>query len=244
MRISTLLVGFVSVAAAQTTSRAATANTLSNLSGTNLSSAMQIVLLLTALTLLPAIITCLTPFLRLSIVFHFLRQALGTQTVPSNQVLLGLSLFLSLIVMQPTLNEVYTKAWQPYESGKVDLDQAVKAGSEPVRSFLLRFAREKDIQVMLEISKEPAPATPKDLKLGVLVPAYVLSEMKVGFQIGAVLFLPFLVIDLVVASVSLSLGMVQLPPVMISAPFKILLFVVVDGWTLLIGSLMKGLMQK
>jgi flagellar biosynthetic protein FliP len=204
---------------------------------------MQIVLLLTLLTILPAVITCLTPFLRLSIVFHFLRQALGTQTVPSNQVLIGLSLFLSLIVMQPTLNEVYTKAWQPYEAGTIGLNQAVDAGSVPVRDFLLRFAREKDIKVMLEISKAPKPATPKDLKLGILIPAYVLSEMKVAFQIGAVLFLPFLVIDLVVASVSLSLGMVQLPPVMISAPFKILLFVVVDGWTLLVGSLMKGLMK-
>jgi len=232
------------IAAAQNAaSRATTANAPLNLSGSNLSSGMQIVVLLTVLTLLPAVITCLTPFLRLSIVFHFLRQALGTQTVPSNQVLLGLSLFLSLIVMQPTLNEVYTKAWQPYEAGQIGLDEAVEKGTVPVRDFLLRFAREKDIKVMLEISKAPAPAKPKDLKLGVLVPAYVLSEMKVGFQIGAVLFLPFLVIDLVVASVSLSLGMVQLPPVMISAPFKILLFVVVDGWTLLIGSLMKGLMQ-
>jgi len=224
-------------------SRVTSANAPLNLSGTNLSSAMQIVILLTVLTLLPAMITCLTPFLRLSIVFHFLRQALGTQTVPSNQVLLGLSLFLSLIVMQPVMNDIYTQAWQPYEGGKIGLDEAIDKGSVPVRNFLLRFAREKDIQVMLEISKSPSPATPKDLKLGVLVPAYVLSEMKTGFQIGAVLFLPFLIIDLVVASVSLSLGMVQLPPVMISAPFKILLFVVVDGWTLLIGSLMKGLMQ-
>jgi flagellar biosynthetic protein FliP len=244
MRKLILFTALATAAMAQNAaSRATTANAPLNLSGSNLSSAMQIVVLLTVLTLLPAIITCLTPFLRLSIVFHFLRQALGTQTVPSNQVLLGLSLFLSLIVMQPTLNDVYTKAWQPYEAGKIGLDEAVETGTVPVRDFLLRFAREKDIQVMLEISKAPAPATPKDLKLGVLVPAYVLSEMKVGFQIGAVLFLPFLVIDLVVASVSLSLGMVQLPPVMISAPFKILLFVVVDGWSLLIGSLMKGLMQ-
>ncbi len=239
-----LLLGAASIAAAQTpASRATAANSALNLSGTNLSSAMQIVLLMTMLTLLPAIITCLTPFLRLSIVFHFLRQALGTQTVPSNQVLLGLSLFLSLIVMQPTLGDIYTNAWQPHESGQITLDKAVETGSVPVQKFLLRFAREKDIKVMLEISKSPAPAKPQYLKLGVLVPAYVLSEMKVGFQIGAVLFLPFLVIDFVVASVSLSLGMVQLPPVMISAPFKILLFVVVDGWTLLIGSLMKGLMQ-
>jgi flagellar biosynthetic protein FliP len=211
--------------------------------GINLSSPMQILLLMTLLTLLPAVITCVTPFLRLSIVLHFLRQALGTQTVPSNQVLLGLSLFLSLIIMQPVLSEVYSTAWQPLESGTMTLEQAMDKGSQPLRGFLLHFARDKDIQLLLEVSKTPPPASPKDLSLRILVPAYVLSELKVGFQIGAVLFLPFLIIDIVVASVSLSIGMIQLPPVMISAPFKILLFVVVDGWTLLIGSLFKGLAQ-
>ncbi len=209
----------------------------------NLSSSMQILLLMTVLTLLPAIIVCLTPFLRLSIVLHFLRQALGTQTVPSNQVLVGLSLFLSLIIMQPTLTSMYTAAWQPLEEGTIGYQQALDAGSAPLRHFLLHFAREKDIQLFLDISKTSSPATPNDLSLSILGPAYILSEIKVAFQIGAVLFLPFLVIDIVVASVSLSIGMVQLPPVMISAPFKILLFVVVDGWTLLVGSLMKGLVQ-
>jgi flagellar biosynthetic protein FliP len=201
---------------------------------------MQILLLMTALTLLPALITCVTPFLRISVVLHFLRQALGTQTVPSNQVLIGLSLFLSLLIMQPVVGKMYSNAWQPLEEGKIGWDQAFDQGSEPLREFLLRFAREKDIQLFLEISKTPAPASPSQLGLGVLAPAYILSELKAGFQIGAVLFLPFLVIDIVVASVSLSVGMVQLPPVMVSAPFKILLFVVVDGWTLLIGSLMKS----
>ena len=210
----------------------------------NLSTSMQILLLMTVLTLLPAIIVCLTPFLRLSIVLHFLRQALGTQTVPSNQVLVGLSLFLSLIIMQPVLTNMYTAAWQPLEEGTIGYQQALDAGSAPLRQFLLHFAREKDIQLFLEISKSPAPGhartTCRSRSSG---PAYILSEIKVAFQIGAVLFLPFLVIDIVVASVSLSIGMVQLPPVMISAPFKILLFVVVDGWTLLVGSLMKGLVQ-
>jgi flagellar biosynthetic protein FliP len=204
---------------------------------------MQILLLMTALTLLPALIVCLTPFLRLSIVLHFLRQALGTQTVPSNQVMIGLSLFLSLIIMQPVLADVYQQAWLPLQDGKITLQQATDAGAKPMRGFLLRFANEKDIRLFLEISKSPAPATPSELSLATLAPAYILSELKVGFQIGAILFLPFLVIDIVVASVSLSIGMVQLPPVMISAPFKILLFVVVDGWTLLVGSLMKGLVQ-
>ncbi len=212
-------------------------------SQTNLSSSMQILLLMTVLTLLPAIIVCLTPFLRLSIVLHFLRQALGTQTVPSNQVLVGLSLFLSLIIMQPVLSNIYTAAWQPLEEGTIGYQQAIDAGSAPLRQFLMHFAREKDIQLFLDISKTASPSTPGDLSLSILGPAYILSEIKVAFQIGAVLFLPFLVIDIVVASVSLSIGMVQLPPVMISAPFKILLFVVVDGWTLLVGSLMKGLVQ-
>lgn len=238
-----LLHAAVGIACAQSTGMRANApNSSVSLSGTSISSAMHIVLLLTALAFLPAIITCLTPFLRLSIVFHFLRQALGTQTVPSNQVLLGLSLFLSMIVMQPVLNDIYTNSWKPYEAGRLGMDEALARGSVPVRNYLIRFARESDIRVILEISKLPSPATPQDLKLAVLMPAYVLSELKVGFQIGAVLFLPFLIIDLVVASVTLSLGMVQLPPVMISAPFKILLFVVVDGWSLLVGSLMKGLM--
>ncbi len=208
--------------------------------GAGLSSPMQILLLMTLLTLLPALIMCLTPFLRLSIVLHFLRQALGTQTVPSNQVLLGLSLLLSLVIMQPVLSEIYVNGWQPLEEGRIGWQQAMDAGSQPLRQFLLHFTREKDIQLFLEISKTPAPAAPKDLGLSILAPAYILSELKAGFQIGAVLFLPFLVIDIVVASVSLSIGMIQLPPVMISAPFKILLFIVVDGWTLLIGSLMRS----
>jgi flagellar biosynthetic protein FliP len=210
-------------------------------SASTLSESMQILLLMTVLTLLPAIVVCLTPFLRLSIVLHFLRQALGTQTVPSNQVLVGLSLFLSLIIMQPVLGTMYKDAWQPLEEGTIGYQQALDAGSVPLKQFLLHFTRERDIQLFVEITKSAAPANSTDVSMAVVAPAYILSEIKAAFQIGAVLFLPFLVIDIVVASVSLSIGMVQLPPVMISAPFKILLFVVVDGWTLLIGSLMKGL---
>jgi flagellar biosynthetic protein FliP len=205
-----------------------------------LESPLQVLLLLTLLTVLPAALMCLTPFLRLSIVFHFLRQALGTQTVPSNPVLLGLSLFFSLIIMQPVFTQVYQKAWQPLEAGQMTWEQAAEAGTPPVRDFLLRFAREKDIELFLEFSGAAAPATPRDLSLTVLMPAYILSELKAAFQIGAVLFLPFLVIDIVTASVSLSVGMIQLPPVMVSAPLKILLFVVVDGWTLVVGSLLRS----
>jgi flagellar biosynthesis protein FliP len=202
---------------------------------------MQIVILLTLLTLLPAMVMCITPFLRITLVLHFLRQALGTQSAPSNQVLLGMAMFLTALLMQPVAMQMYEKGWVPLESNQLTVPQAFEEGAKPLRGFLIRFARQKDIKLFLEISHAPAPHTPADLDMKVLIPAYILSELKAGFQIGAVLYLPFLIIDLVVASVTLSIGMVQLPPVMISAPFKILLFVLVDGWNLVVGSLMKSL---
>lgn len=207
---------------------------------TALSAPLQIVVLLTVLTLLPAIIMSVTPFLRISIVLHFLRQALGTQSTPSNQVLIGLALFLTVLLMQPVATEMYTKGWEPMEKGEITSKQAFDVGTQPLKTFLVRYVREKDVRLLLEISHTPAPTRPTDLGLAVLVPAYMLSELKTGFQIGAVLFLPFLIIDLIVASITLSIGMVQLPPVMLSAPFKILLFVLVDGWNLVIGSLVKS----
>jgi flagellar biosynthetic protein FliP len=208
--------------------------------GASVSVPMQIVILLTLMTLLPAAVMTITPFLRITIVLHFLRQALGTQTTPSNQVLLGLALFLSLVIIQPVAADMYHQGWEPMERGQLAPSQAMDQAAKPLRAFLIKFAREKDIKLFLEISHAPAPRTPSDLDLKVLIPAYILSELKTGFQIGAVLFLPFLIIDLVIASVTLSIGMMQLPPVMISAPFKILLFVLVDGWNLVIGSLMKS----
>ena len=208
--------------------------------GDSMSLPMQIVILLTLLTLLPAIVMSITPFLRIAIVLHFLRQALGTQSTPSNQVLLGLSLFLTVLVIQPVAMDMYHQGWEPLENNQMTSAQAFDAGTKPLKTFLLRFAREKDVKLFLDLSHAPAPRTPQDLTLNVLIPAYIVSELKAGFQIGAVLFLPFLIIDLVVASVTLSIGMVQLPPVMISAPFKILLFVLADGWNLVLGSLMKG----
>ncbi len=201
---------------------------------------LQIVILLTGLTLLPAVLVSLTPFLRISLVLHFLRQALGTQSAPSNQVLAGLSLFLSLLIVLPVVQQSYEKGWKPFEQGKLSAQQAWEDGTRPLRDFLLRFTREKDLALMVEITRSKPPKNPQDLGLAVIAPAYVLSELRRGFQIGAVLFLPFLVIDLVVASVTLSIGMVQLPPVMVSAPLKILLFVLVDGWNLLIGSLVRS----
>jgi flagellar biosynthetic protein FliP len=208
--------------------------------GTALSVPMQIILLLTVLTVLPAILMVVTPFLRIVIVLHFLRQALGTQTAPSNQVLVALALFLSFLVIQPVTDKVYREGWQPLEAGQISGGEAWDRASVPMKAFLLKFAREKDIRLFMEVSHSPPPAKPADVPMSALVPAYVLSELKVSFQIGAVLFLPFLVIDLVVASVTLSAGMVQLPPVMISAPFKILLFVLVDGWNLVVGSLIRS----
>lgn len=204
------------------------------------SAPMQIVILLTLLTLLPAVVMSVTPFLRISIVLHFLRQALGTQTTPSNQVMIGISLFLTMLLMQPVASEMYHKGWEPLQSNQLSTDQAFDEGTKPLKGFLAKFVREKDVQLFLNITHAPKPHNAGDLELRVLIPAYILSELKAGFQIGAVLFLPFLIIDLVVASVTLSIGMVQLPPVMISAPFKILLFVLVDGWNLVIGSLMKS----
>jgi flagellar biosynthetic protein FliP len=213
---------------------------VTNNNGTTLSLPMQIALALTVMVVLPAAIMSITPFLRITIVLHFLRQALGTQNTPSNQVLVGLAMFLSMLIMQPVVTEMYHNAWQPMDEGKLTASQAFDEGSKPMKVFLSRFTREKDVKLFLEISKSPEPRNASDLGLDVLIPAYILSELKSGFQIGAMLFLPFLVIDLVVASVTLSIGMVQLPPVMLSAPFKILLFVLVDGWNLVVGSLVKS----
>jgi len=217
--------------------------TVNGAHGMTLSVPMQIALGLTLLSMLPAALMCITPFLRTVIVLHFLRQALGTQSAPSNQVLVGLSLFLSLVIVQPVFIQIYKEAWQPMEQGQLTTEQAMDKGAAPLKKFLLRFARERDIRLFVEISRDPAPRTAADLSLRVLVPAYILSELKAGFQIGAVLYLPFLVIDIAVASVTLSIGMSQLPPAMVSAPFKILLFVLVDGWNLVIGSLMKSFYQ-
>ncbi len=205
-----------------------------------LSVPMQIVILLTLMTLLPAAVMSITPFLRIVVVLHFLRQALGTQSTPSNQVLIGLALFLTIVIIQPVAADVYHQGWEPMQDGRLSPQQAFDEGAKPLRAFLVRFAREKDIKLFVEMAHEPPPRNPNDLDLRVLIPAYILSELKAGFQIGAVLYLPFLVIDLVVASVTVSIGMMQLPPAMISAPFKILLFVLVDGWNLIVSSLMKS----
>jgi flagellar biosynthesis protein FliP len=204
------------------------------------STSVNIIILLTILVLLPSILLSMTPFVRILIIFHFLRQALGTQTAPTNQTLIGLSLFLTYFIMQPVGVAVNQQAIVPFEHGRITSWQALERGSGPVRLFMLEYTREKDLALFVEMSKEPRPQKPEDLSMRIVIPAYIISEMKTGFQIGAVLFLPFLVIDLVTASVTTSIGMLQLPPVVISTPLKILLFVVADGWNLVVASTLKS----
>jgi flagellar biosynthesis protein FliP len=201
---------------------------------------VQMLILLTMLTFLPAIVISVSSFTRIIIVFHFLRQALGTQEAPSNQILIGLALFLSFFVMSPTLTSIYDDAYEPWSKGQMTQDVALEKGAAPLRQFMLKSTREKDLQLFIEMSKGPKPSGPNDVPLRVLVPAFMISEIKTAFQIGFVLFLPFLVIDMVVSSVLLSMGMMQLPPVMVSLPFKILLFIMVDGWNLVVSSLVKS----
>ena len=204
------------------------------------STSVTIILILTLLTLLPALLLSMTPFVRILVIFHFLRQALGTQTTPTNQTLIGLALFLTYFVMQPVGSAIHEQAIVPFEHGKMTALQAVERGSLPLKRFMLDYTREKDLSLFVELGKQPRPQTPEDLPMRVVIPAYIISELKTGFQIGAVLFLPFLVIDLVTASVTTSIGMLQLPPVVISTPLKILLFVVADGWNLVVGSTLKS----
>jgi flagellar biosynthetic protein FliP len=199
-----------------------------------------IVFVLTLVTLLPAILMCMTPLVRLLVVFHFLRQALGTQTAPSNPTLLGLALMMTWFLMTPVLNQVDQQAVEPYRAGQITGLEAIDRGAQPVKHFLLRYAREKDLALFTAAAQIQRPNTPDDLPMRVVVPAYILSELKAGFAIGAVLFLPFLLIDMVTAAITTSIGMFQLPPVVVSTPLKILLFVMVDGWNLLAGSLMKS----
>lgn len=203
---------------------------------------LQIIVLLTLLSFIPAVLISMTCFTRLLVVFHFLRQALGTQETPNNQVLLGLSLFITLFVMSPTLTEVYNVAYKPMSEGTLSQSEALEKGLVPLRAYMFKHTREKDLALFLRLAKSPRPNTADDVPTTVLIPAYMISELKTAFQIGFVLFLPFLIIDLAVSSVLLSMGMMQLPPVIVSMPLKILLFVMVDGWYLIVSSLVKSVM--
>lgn len=199
-----------------------------------------ILFVLTLITLLPAILMAMTPMVRLLVVFHFLRQALGTQTAPSNPTLMGLALMMTWFLMTPVLTQVDQQAVEPYRAGQITGMDAIDRGAQPVKIFMLKYAREKDLALFTSAGQVARPNQPSDLPMRVVVPAYILSELKSGFAIGAVLFLPFLLIDMVTASITTSIGMFQLPPVVVSTPLKILLFVMVDGWNLLAGSLLRS----
>ncbi|ENK1242662.1 flagellar type III secretion system pore protein FliP [Clostridium botulinum] len=198
---------------------------------------IKLLIMLTVLTLLPSFIVMMTSFVRTIVVFGFLRNAMGTQQSPPNQVMIGLALFLTLFIMKPVYTEINTKAIQPYMKNKITQEQAVEIGAKPLRQFMLKQTRQKDLKLFVDLAKPNFKVTKDNAPLDIVVPAFIISELKTAFQIGFLLFIPFLIIDLVVASVLMSMGMFMLPPVMISLPFKLLLFVMVDGWYLLVKSL-------
>ncbi|MFQ6614070.1 MAG: flagellar type III secretion system pore protein FliP [Fidelibacterota bacterium] len=209
---------------------------------TEFSISLQIVFLLTVLSLAPSILVMMTSFTRLVIAFSFLRRSLATQTVPSNQILVGLALFLTFFIMKPVFTEVNEKAIQPYIKQEITQSEALAAARTPISTFMLKQTRPKDLELFIQLRGAGRPHNKQDLSLLTIIPAFIISELKTAFQIGFLLYLPMLVIDMVVASVLLSMGMMMLPPVMISMPFKILLFVLVDGWYLLVQSLVQGFM--
>ena len=206
--------------------------------GTAVAPALQIVLLLTVLALLPAIVVAMTSFTRTIIVLSMLRHAFGMQDTPPNMVLTSLALFLTLFTMAPVLSEINTRSIQPLMANSVSIDQAVRGGIEPLRRFMIRQTREKDLALMFEVAHVPVPGSIDEVQTVHLVPAFLLSELKTAFQVGFVIFLPFLLLDLVVAGILMSMGMMMVPPTIISLPLKILMFVLIDGWSLVVRALL------
>ncbi len=206
----------------------------------DVSTLMKIVGIITLLTLAPAILIMLTSFTRIIIVFSLLRQALGTQQMPPNQVLIGISLFITFFLMSPVFNNIYQNAITPYMDKRIPLNTAYKRAVDPLREFMLKQTRESDLALFVDIAHMPRPRTVDELPMRIIIPAFITSELKTAFQIGFFIYIPFLIIDMVVASILLSMGMLMLPPVMISLPFKLMLFVLVDGWHLLIESLIRS----
>jgi flagellar biosynthetic protein FliP len=208
--------------------------------GQTYSLSVQTLLLLTSLTFLPAIILMMTAFTRVVIVLSLLRHALGVQTSPPNQVIVGLSLFLTFFIMAPTAEKIYSDAYLPLSKNAITFDQAIERGTAPLKGFMLRQAREPDLSLFASISNTAKVDKPEQLPMRVVIPAFVTSELKTAFQIGFIVFIPFLIIDMVVASVLMSMGMMMMSPVIVSLPFKLMLFVLVDGWTLLVGTLVQS----
>ncbi|NTU41469.1 MAG: flagellar type III secretion system pore protein FliP [Nitrospirales bacterium] len=201
---------------------------------------LSLFLIVSFLSLLPAVLVMFTSFTRIVVVLGFLRQAIGGQQIPPNPVIIGLALFLTLFIMAPTVDVVMRDSINPYMEKKINMTEALKRAEDPVKSFMLKQTREKDIALFLKLAKENVPATPADLPIRVVVPAFAISELKTSFEIGFLIFLPFLIIDMVVSSILLSMGMMMLPPVMVSLPFKLLLFVLVDGWNLIVGTIVRS----
>ena len=232
---------FLVLGIAATASAAEPGDLTLNVQGVGAVSApLQLVLTLTLLSFIPAALVVMTSFTRIVIVFHFLRQALGTQEMPSNQILIGLTLFLTAFIMAPVAQRVNTLAVTPILEGRMGVTDGLSAGAPPLREFMLKQTREADLALFVDLGKLQRPSTPEELPMTVVIPAFAISELKTGFQMGFFLFVPFLLIDLVVSTTLLSMGMLQLPPAMISLPFKVLLFVMVDGWNLLVSSLVRS----
>ena len=206
----------------------------------DVSTALQILFLLTILSLAPAILIMVTSFTRIVVVLSFFRQALGTHQLPANQVIIGLSLFLTFFIMSPIINQINTEALKPYLSKKITQAEAWQKSIQPIREFMFHQTREKDLALFVNIAKMARPKKSTDIPTSVLIPSFVISELKTAFQIGFLIYLPFLVVDMVVSSVLLSMGMMMLPPIMISLPFKLIFFVLIDGWNLMVGSLVKS----
>lgn len=204
------------------------------------STALQILIVLTILSVAPAILLMTTGFTRIVIVLSFVRQAMGTQQAPSNQIVIGLALFLTFFVMAPVFNQINEEALQPYIDKQISQDQALDLAMNPMRQFMFSQVAEKDLQLLVDISQSPQPENQDDISMMTLIPAFMLSELKRAFQMGFLIFIPFLMIDMIVASILMAMGMMMLPPIIISLPFKILLFVLVDGWSLVIGSLVQS----
>jgi flagellar biosynthetic protein FliP len=204
------------------------------------STPLKLAIQLTLAAMVPVAFVTLTPFLRISVVLHFLRQALGTQTVPSNQVIIALSGMLTLLTISPQLLSIYEGAVLPYNRGALSEEQALSTGGQQMKSYMLPYLGEKEIALMLRVSRAAAPRNPSELGFPVVAGAYMLSELKSAFKIGVLLYMPFLIVDLIVSAVIVTLGMIQLPPVMVSAPFKILIFVLADGWSVILDAVMKS----
>ena len=223
-------------AAAQNLALPALSSTPAPGGGQTYTLSIQTLLLLTSLTFLPAVLLMMTGFTRIIIVLSLLRQALGTPSSPPNQVLIGLSLFLTLFVMSPVLDKIHAEAYQPFADNKINMAQALEKGSVPLRAFMMKQTRESDLALFVKLADQKVD-DPQQVPMKVLLPAYVTSELKTAFQIGFIVFIPFLIIDMVVASVLMSMGMMMVSPAMVSLPFKLMIFVLVDGWALLMGSL-------